>query len=163
MGDNVFKPENGIFCAIDLEETIIRSWDDPILINVQRIKEFLQKRSISEINIFSYAIYDDKDKHVFANDVKPCIERALGVSVLSWPSVQDIIREEKKFNNVIFDPHYEVSEYIQLRGKKDGFINYVQSKYDFDLAILIDDVIPDITVTHRTNGWSIELWNVNSI
>jgi len=77
--------------------------------------------------------------------------------------VQDMIREEKKFTGIAFNQAYEVAEYIQLRGKKDGFFNYIQGTCEFDLAILIDDTVPDISLWHRLNRWSIELWNVDTL
>lgn len=150
-------------CYIDLEQTILESWQDPLLINVSKIRDFLKERQITEVSIFSYAIYNDNDKRIFADQIKPNIERALGVTVMGWPSVQDMIREEKKYTGIVFDQAYEVAEYIQLRGKKDGFINYVQGTCDFETAILIDDVVPDLTLSHRFKGWSIELWNVDSL
>ena len=148
---------------LDLEATIIASWQDPHLINVASIRHFLKERRITEVSIFSYAIYNDADKRIFAEQIKPDIERALGVTVMGWPSVQDMIREEKKYTGIVFDQAYEVTEYIQLRGKKDGFINYVQGTCEFEVAILIDDVVPDLTLSHRFKGWSIELWNVDSL
>ena len=148
---------------IDLEQTIIDSWSSGELINVSPIRRFLQARNIQDVSIFSFAIYNEKDKQDFDTRLRPSIEEALGVKVMSWPSVQDMIREEKKFTGIVFDQAYEIAEYIQLRGKKDGFINYIQGTCEFDLAILIDDTVPDQTLSHRFEGWSIELWNVDSL
>ena len=152
-----------ITCWLDLEQTIIASWDDVFLINVGSIKEFLKDRGITEVGIFSFAIYNEADKEEFQKNVKPIIERALGVTVILWPSVRDMIRIDKQYTGDHFDSENEVHDYIQFRGKKDGFINYINATCNFDTAILIDDVVPDLTLSHRFDGWSIELWNVDSL
>ena len=46
----------------DLEETIIRSWNDPILINKDRVTRFIEENGIKEITIFSAAIWHENDK-----------------------------------------------------------------------------------------------------
>lgn len=149
---------------IDLEETIIHSFSDPVLCNATRIREFLRQEGASELHIFSYAIYDDADKAIFNKEIKASIENALWLPVVSCASVLDMVKADEDLTGVKFEKGHEVSEYIQLRGKKDGFINYVLSRGgDFKRAVLIDDIVPDLTVSHRTKGWSIELWNVNSI
>ena len=155
--------KKSVTCWLDLEQTIIASWDDVFLINVTTIRDFLKSRNITEVGIFSFAIYNEADKEEFRKNVKPIIELALGVTVTTYPSVQDMIRVEKQFTGVRFDQPYEVTEYIHLRGKKDAFINYIQGICEFETAILIDDVVPDLTLSHRFKGWAIELWNVDSL
>lgn len=149
---------------LDLEETIIHSFSDPVLCNVQKIKSFLRMAEATEVHIFSYAIYNDADRELFDREIKPNIERALDIKVASCITVPEMVKADSDLTGLRFEKGHEVSEFIQLRGKKDGFINYVLSRGgDFKRAVLIDDIVPDITVTHRIKGWSIELWNVNSI
>jgi len=149
---------------LDLEETIIHSFSDPVLCNVQRIRSFLKKAGATEVHIFSYAIHDDFDRETFNKHIKPTVELALGVKVMSCVTVPEMVKADYEYTGVKFEKGHEVSEFIQLRGKKDGFINYVLARCGkFTRAVLIDDIVPDLTVTHRKKGWSIELWNVNSI
>ena len=149
---------------IDLEETIIHSFSDPVLCNASRIRDFLWKNDAKEIHIFSYAIYNDADKEEFNRDIKTSIQSVLGLPIVSCASVLDMVKADEELTGVKFEKGHEVSEFIQLRGKKDGFINYVLARCGkFTRAVLIDDIVPDITLTGRKDGWSIELWNVNSI
>ena len=157
----MFKKSNLFF--IDLEQTIIESWDNPNLINVQRISTWLKQERADELRIFSFAIWDDKDKRKFDNDIKPAIQLALDLPVVSWPSVQDMMRADFNHTGIRFEEGHAVSEFIQLRGKEQGFFNYVCNQYDFDRAVLIDDVVPDLTRAHRIKGWSVEFWNVDSL
>ena len=148
---------------IDLEQTIIESWDSPDLINVGKIRKFLTDNNAKTVNIFSFAIWGEDDQRKFASKIKPSIEKALGLPVGLYPSVQDMIAADFGLTGIRFEQGHEVSEFIQLRGKKDGFINFVLAKCHFKRAILIDDVVPDLTLTHRNFGWSVELWNVDSL
>lgn len=157
----MFKKSNLFF--IDLEQTIIESWDNPNLINVQRISTWLKQERADELRIFSFAIWDDKDKRKFDNDIKPAIQLALDLPVVSWPSVQDMMRADFNHTGIRFEEGHAVSEFIQLRGKEQGFFNFVCNQYDFDRAVLVDDVVPDLTRTHRIKGWSVEFWNVDSL
>lgn len=148
---------------LDLEQTIIASWDDPYLCNVSKIRDFLEKLKVKEIGIFSFAIYNDTDVAIFWRDIAPIIERALDVKVLVAPSVQSQIRIDREFTGHSFSPDTEVHDFIALRGKVQAFINYVNATYHYNRAILIDDVVPDHTLTDRRNGWSIEFYNVDRI
>lgn len=148
---------------LDLEQTIIASFDDPFLINVQSIKQFLQERNITEVGIFSFAIWDQKDQYTFKDHIKPAIELALGVTVKTWPTLQDMVRADREFTGVRFDTELETHRFTQLRGKKDGFLHYVQHKYNFKKAILIDDVVPNLTIIDRDRDRTIELWNVDRL
>lgn len=148
---------------LDLEQTIIASFDDPFLINVQEIKQFLQERRVTEVGIYSFAIWDQKDQHTFEEQIKPSIEQALEITVKTWPTLQDMVRADREFTGIRFDPEWETHEFIQLRGKKDGFVHYVQHRYNFKTAILIDDVVPNLTIIDRDRNRTIELWNVDRL
>ena len=148
---------------LDLEQTIIRAWDQPDLINLDKIRKFLTANKADEVRIFSFAIWDDKDKNKFSTEMKPRIEEALDLPVQSWPSCQDMMRADFQHTGVRFEKGHEISEFIQLRGKKDAFIHFVCNEYRFNRAVLIDDVVPDLTLSHRTQGWAIELWNVDNL
>lgn len=157
----MFTKSNIFF--LDLEQTIIESWDHPDLINVVKIDKWLKQNKVNEVSIFSFAIWNDKDKQHFNDVIKPTIEDALGVRVMTWPSVQDMMRIDFNHTGIRFEEGHAVSEFIQLRGKEQGFFNFVCNQYDFDRAVLIDDVVPDMTRTHRTKGWSVEFWNVDNL
>ena len=76
---------------LDLEGTVIDTWDDRNLCNIERVKAFLG--DTEEVHIFSAAIWDDKDKRTFAEEIKPALEQALDVSIMTWPSMEDVWRK----------------------------------------------------------------------
>ena len=148
---------------IDLEQTIIPCWDDPCVMHSQaeRIRDFLHAQDAAEVHIFSFAIWNQKDKQDFVSrGIERAIEDSLQLPVMTYPSVEDMMRVDFRYSGVKFE---NIMEFVQMRGKKDAFIHYVLGSCDFQKAVLIDDVVPDLTVTHRKKGWSIELWNVDSL
>ncbi len=52
---------------LDLEKTIIHSWDDPIIINEERITDIIRRINPNKIGVYSYAIYSQKDLETFQN------------------------------------------------------------------------------------------------
>lgn len=153
-------------CFLDLEQTIISIWTDPVLCNVGKIRSFLEENDIKTVGIFSFAIYNYNDQVIFEREIKPMIERALGVTVLTWPSVQDQVKADQEFTGRRSYSDFEIHDFIAYRGKQDAFRNYVLSKlskYQFRRAILIDDVVPDQTIVDRRNNWAIEYYNVDRL
>ena len=152
--------ERDLIAFIDLERTIIPDWENRFLINAQSIRKFLKDRQISEIGIFSFAIYNEDDKRDFESNIKPMIETALDVNVVQWPSVIDMIR----INTTNWNPRMaNVGEFIKTNTKDNAFSRYVQKTCQFKTAILIDDMVSDLTIEHRHKHWVIELWNVDSL
>lgn len=49
---------------IDLEETIIESWDNPILMDVSKLKNILSTLEISSVDVFSATVWNDADKQI---------------------------------------------------------------------------------------------------
>jgi hypothetical protein len=146
---------------LDLEQTIIESWASPDLIYTDPLRLWLHAQGAESVNIFSFALWNEKDKVAFVDrGIRHSIETALGLPVRTYPAVTDMMRAEQQVNHTNFE---NVQEYIGLRGKKDAFRNYMQCVGSFTRAVLIDDVVPDETITHRRYGWSIEYWNVDTI
>ena len=149
---------------LDLEQTIIASFGNPELCNVQKIGAFLQANNVSEVGIFSFAIWNEADQHEFEKHIKPTIELALDVHVVTWPTVQNMMKADFEYTGVRFDTAWEVSEFIQLRGKMGAFEHFIRSRRpNFIRAVLIDDVVTDTTITNRKTGQTIEFWNVDNL
>lgn len=160
MPHNTFFDPDLVF--IDLEQTIIGVFGDPELCNVDKIHKFLRSHRVHTVHIFSFAIWSENDQLVFTKSIQPMIERALEVKVGHHPSVQDMMRADQEHTGVRFDPQWEVSEYIQLRGKPQGFINYINAKHKYHCAVLIDDVVPNMTVRYDDTASTIHLLNVDT-
>jgi hypothetical protein len=126
---------------LDLEETIIHSWYDPTLCNVDFVKKIIDTEKADEVHIFSYAISNQFDKDHFATNLKPFLESVLNVKIRSWMSIRDLNKILRKFSSVAVDD----SELIDLWGKLRGFQDYCRSEYKNAECILVDDVVPNST------------------
>lgn len=146
---------------LDLEDTIINSWLNPTLINVGVIRTWIDSMVETddvEISIFSFAIWDDKDKVDFVGTgVKASIEKALNVKVVEWLSVaemQQIIETWSGFR------YTDRTDFMQLHGKHDAFIKVCLARDEKNTCVLIDDAVPHRTTFDHERQLTIELMPV---
>lgn len=143
---------------LDLEGTVIATWDDRVLCNIERVKSFLG--DVKEVHIFSAAIWNDKDKRVFSDDIKPFLERVLDVSIMTWPSMEDVWKtttwKGTRFENV--------QEMIALIGKKRMFEDWCfQKEQPETTCILVDDMFGNTTLIHDDLGIVVKTVDVNTL
>ena len=151
---------------LDLEETIIESWGNPVLVNHQRINKFLKKLDITHVGIFSFAIWDENDKRNFDRfGIKDTIENALEVRINNVLTIPDIAKEVFWKQGMVIS----INEFITIWGKQRAFIDWAMMQPRFDEGdmefILIDDVVQNLTILDRdSNGsFKITLFNVENI
>lgn len=66
---------------LDLEKTLIYSWDDPVIINESIIKKTLDAIRPDSIGIYSFAIYDNVDRLHFIESLKQEIESSFQINI----------------------------------------------------------------------------------
>jgi hypothetical protein len=151
---------------LDLEETVIESWHSPYYTNIQKVRKWLQDNHVTEAGIFSFAIYDDRDKQRFEAEMKAGLSDVLGIRITTWPSVLEMMAVDTKYTGTQWimsadTQSFDTTEYINLRGKQQGFINYAKATLpESSKVALIDDVIDNLTMTYHDTGMQIELVNV---
>lgn len=132
---------------LDLEATIIHSWSNPTLCNLQKVRNFLKTHDAKQVSIFSFAIWDEKDKMYFEQNFKKFLEEALAVEIIEWPSVDEMRQEILWKQGTAF----ERTEFINVWGKSRAFFDFCRVTQDED-CVLLDDVVDDEIVTNlRTN------------
>lgn len=141
---------------LDLEQTIILSWEDPELCNVEKISSLLIATNIKSVSIFSFAIWNEDDKKHFDFTLRPLIETALKVRVDSWPSVDDMRREIMHKLGTDWDQH----EFISVWGKSRAFFDWCRMMVK-ENALLIDDVVDDEILMNNRTGFAISTMNVD--
>ncbi len=156
---------------LDLEGTVIKGWDDQVLMNTSRVCDFLDSNpdiDRDDVRVFSFAIYNDKDKAEFVRDIKPMLERRLGVTITQWPSVQDMaLRTQQLTGNRFLDSDtmggHGISEFIALVGKVNAFMDYVVYDRVPGRYVLVDDIVPMRTVLDHTLGLQVDYINVDKL
>lgn len=126
---------------LDLEETLILSWYDPIVLSVDFIKELLRNEGTSKVHIFSFAIANDTDKKTFELYIKKHIESHFDIEVLSWMSVDEIMREVYKHNRIVLERY----EFTTMWGKLKAFHDFCNVRYANSDCVLVDDDVPNST------------------
>ena len=122
----------------DLEQTLIESWDKPIIINQEKIVNFFKEFPCDEIGIFSFAIWDDKDREVFEFQIKPRIEETFGIKISHVPTKQELFHAIKKNHKCQFS----FEDFHDFWDKEKGFVDWIRAT-NSGTHILIDDMVED--------------------
>ena len=137
---------------LDLEETIIKSWHDPVLINVEKIRSFLKEHNTTKIHIFSFAIDNGMDKLKFNHSgLKKEIEDRLDVEIVATPSVQEIMKVCVSHTGNVF----EMYEFKALWGKMRAFHDFINACFVGCECWLLDDVVQNTTLINRDTNTTI--------
>lgn len=145
---------------LDLEETLINNWDEGQSIYLaDKVVRWFKRRNhvIKTINIFSFAIYDDKDKNDFEIRLKDDIEDLFDWDISQYPSVEEIRATVFKYENIQYDSQHE---FIQLNGKHWAFVKFCLMQ-PAGTYYLIDDTVPTLEIIDKTKNIKICLLNVN--
>lgn len=142
---------------LDLEETVIDSWQSGRLVNVNKLKTL----NMSEVTIFSFAVWNAQDIAHFDKQLRSMIELAVNVKVVKCPTVQDMMEADTKFTGVHW--HGDVTEFITLRGKFNAFVHWSNLMHPTDDCMLVDDIVPNVDIVNRDTGRKLAFLNVNSI
>lgn len=150
---------------LDLEETIITSFGEGLLCNLSTVKSFVDRfasknwdnniNGTPEVSIFSFAIWNSKDRDDFELNIKENIERSLGVRVLDVPTVDDMVKSVKKHTK----SHFSVHEIISVWGKHRTFFDWCKFEEDTN-CVLLDDVVPNLLLIDGDTGLSTETVNL---
>lgn len=139
---------------LDLESTIItpvlEGWWNTELMNVEKIKKIMTEFQPDTVNIFSFAIHNDKERADFLlSGTKAMVEKALGCTISSVPTVENEIIE--KCCNAKWISHKTV-DFMDIRdfwGKQDAFRLWTQEVFknnwkmweqETEVMLLDDDV-----------------------
>ena len=154
-------PNRVVRIFLDLEETVIESWDNPLLINIQKVKAFLKQREVTQISIFSFAIHNQKDKDDFNRHLKGKLQDVLGVIIEPIESLEDfckIIRQGR--GGAVWEPF----ELGLVWGKFRSFVDVcTMSAPRGSINILIDDMVDDVVIHNKTRDVIIHTININSV
>ncbi len=146
---------------LDLEETVINNWHDGLIIySCKKVSKWLDKNlspKIDDLNIFSFAIYNDEDKETFHKILEPMLTVEMGYffdKVLTVDEIKKIVERNEKFS------YEDRLEFVQLNGKQWSFIKYCRAVHKNCECYLIDDMVENMTVKYDDIGLTIHLINV---
>lgn len=144
----------------DLEETIILSWNDPVLVNKDRVTRFIEENSIKEITIFSAAIWNDEDKSHFHSFLKPWLEDVFKVSIVDVISMTDVWVGTSLTNIYIEN----IQELLSLFGKRRMFeVWCLEHSKANTHCVLLDDAFGNTLFINKDLQVSVETVDVTKL
>jgi hypothetical protein len=130
-------------------------------INEAPIRRFLNSEKVTEISIFSFAIYNDADRRLFNSLIKDQIEALLNVKIVEVLTVPEIMKVCQQVDMVHYDG---IVDFMQLNGKFFAFLKYCKTKHQHETSLLIDDVVKTTTlIIHEDPETIIKTQNVNEL
>jgi hypothetical protein len=144
----------------DLEQTLIPIWDDPVPCNKEKVSKFLKDNDFFFVDIFSFAVWDDKDRQHFNTTMRSWIEREFKLRVDAVWTVDEIRRIVLKQ----MCAHFDHSEFLSLWGKKRAFEEFCEATMpDGTHTILVDDSVPNKVIFNKDRNLTIEFVNVDTL
>jgi len=148
---------------LDLEQTLVASWDDRTRMNASKrfrdlLWEVLALNPNCQINLFSFAVWDEHDVSQFM-EFKDSIENEFNFKfskIFHRGNVLDAVKKVRKLQLLDGD------EMSQLFGKSDSWIDFCKH-HQFGKAILFDDMVDNaiIDFVDRTSHLPFRLQTVN--
>ena len=111
--------------------------------NEKKIRKFLKDNNIKEVNIFSAAIWNDKDKEVFDKDIRPTLENVLNVKIIEFPSLEDLMEKEYTNRRIKW---FNSSDFIETNCKFTSFLNFLRFEQESNHHVLIGDTVQNIRI-----------------
>lgn len=146
---------------LDLEETVIDSWQSGMLIRSSQVRDFLKEQNATNVTIFSFAVWDSNDQQVFDKQHRRALQKSLDTGIVLVPTVQDFMAADTKLTGVNW--HGDVTEFICLRGKVGAFINWCKLHHPTTNCLLVDDIVPNMDIIDHDTNTTIKFINVNKL
>lgn len=128
---------------LDLEDTlitpVINGWNQVDLVNIDKIKNFIQQWQPDSVNIFSFAIWNHHELHNFNTHLRGILEDVLGVRFGLVPTVDDDIMPA--CSRVKGIQILEFSELSAFFGKGGSFRLFIQDQVNRSATTLERDVV----------------------
>jgi len=149
---------------IDLEGTVIDIWTDPVLINCDRVRQWISDHhylhGVRQVGIFSFAVWNQRDQDQFWNQLAPPLQEALDIKISQCPSIEEMMQADFGLTNVHWDG---IHDFVSVRGKKDAFRSWCVLNHPGQHSLLLDDTVPNAIWQDLDSELLVELVNINSL
>lgn len=155
------KPTIRKHVFLDLEGTVITLIDDPVLGNISKVKEWLDKEDVMAVGIFSFAIDNNEERNTFMKSwTRRTLDEVLGTIIGNVVTTEDACRAARQVHKVSFEALWE---FKQLWGKERGFIDFARNKFKDAEVVLLDDMVPNMTMIMPDLNLTIRMVNVDTL
>jgi hypothetical protein len=145
---------------IDLEETLIDTWDNFHLGPVNRINALLDEhfpgqRPSLDATVWSFAVWNDKDRDHFNKTMRDFLGGIFGLNFVRVITCEEMIEAIVAFKGFA-KGSIDMVEMSQIWGKEGSFECWVRLNEGPGHFVLIDDVVPNRTVLLPDNSQTIQ-------
>lgn len=156
---------------LDLEDTIItpafEGWHLCELINVDKINAFIKHHNIELINIFSFAIHNQREKELFIKHNRAMIENALGMPLFEIPTMDDQIIPHCCKQKGIHITTLDFADVVSFWSKDISFILFLKEKYKNNQhpheIFFLDDAIDDMNFSFPKLNFTAQCFNIDTL
>lgn len=138
--NNLLTDDMHVF--LDLEATLIEGVDQWKVYNSnKKFRNDLLKYTSqnAKVHIFSFALWDTKDDHAFAEMIIPQLEKEYEIKITDCIFKQDILHAVKQIKKIQVLDEFDLS---QLVGKRDAFLCFCEC-FKLKHSTLFDDTVED--------------------
>lgn len=149
---------------IDIENTLVESWDINLPINIEKIDNIIKKFSPCNIGIFSFAIWNDENKREFNEKFKNDFQTRLNCIIDDnmIPTKMKLFNDIRNANipeiSLIPQSNFTFMDFCDFWNKERAFVDWIRLTNKTGTHILIDDFVQNATLTF--NDCNIILINV---
>ncbi len=144
---------------LDLEGTIIDTWENGSIGNSRVIKSFIDTLDVDCIYIYSFAIHDDNDKNDFKLRFQDKLEDLLDKKIYYVYSVEEVMKEILKDKKISL----EKNQLLQVYGKDLSFDLFCNRKFKNKNCYLIDDMVPNKEIINFDSNNSIKYISIDKL
>ncbi len=141
---------------LDLEGTIITNWHDVILMT-KEINWIRTTFKPTEVHLFSNAVWDDKDRQKFNDEIRPLLEDRLNAKFITTRTVEDFQRYYTTYTKKKFSYRHE---FLHTVNKSESFAAMCKLMHKNSRCVLIDDLVANETTMVWDKNLVIETINI---
>lgn len=156
---------------LDLEDTVItpvlEGWQNTEMINVELIKKVIHLFKPDVIDIFSFAISDEKEKQLFNQYCRPMIEQSLGVTLFTVPTTDNDIIKACCAQKNINPKKVDFSDLSDFWGKQLSFNLWCEHHFKNPSypvqCLFLDDAVSNSYIKSLDNSFDAFILNVDDL
>lgn len=147
----------------DLEETLITNWHDPVLTNVQKVKQWIADNGVKQAGVFSWAIWNQKDVDVFNTQLKKWLESVYEIEFTEVVTKTAAVRTVCHAKALKYEDDFDLEQVAKVFGKHGIFTEWCLARERDCTCILLDDLVPDRETFDHAKNLLVKLVNVDNL
>lgn len=133
---------------LDLEDTVIDTFADGNLVRTAVVRRFLAQERPQRVALFSYALWDERDRRNCERRLVLGLQESLGVALdlTISPTIDDLRRIVERTRRMAAGSLSQQDFFDWFGRKEEGFIQFARFGPGFEgqTLVLLDDMVPEM-------------------